>query len=332
MLFLDGPTYSEPRIGVADRAAARPIANSLEDLIGGTPLVRLDLPGSPPGVRVLGKLEAANPLSSIKDRAALFMVRGAEARGELIPGHGTIVEATSGNTGIALAALAAARGYRCIVVMPDSATRERRAIVRALGAEVVLTPRAAGYRGAIERARALHAEIPGAWFPRQHENGDNVRAHLQTTGPEIWTDCAGRIDAFVCGVGTGGTLTGIARYLKRRAPRIRVVAVEPAGSPVLSGGCGGLHGIPGLNGGFIAATTDVSLIDEVVVVGDEDAVAGARLVARRQGLLVGISSGAAIHASRQVARRLPAGATVVTVLPDGGERYLSLGDDEEPQP
>ena len=302
----------------------QPIAGSLENLIGATPLVSLTLPGLPADVRALAKLEMRNPLSSIKDRTSLFMLRAAETRGDLVPGRGTIVEATSGNTGISLAALAAARGYRCIVVMPDSATRERRQILRALGAEVALTPAADGYTGAIERAAELSAAIPGSWFPRQHENGDNVRAHFETTGPEIWADCEGRIDALVCGVGTSGTLTGVARFLKQQDPHIHVVAVEPEGSPVLSGGSGGPHGIPGLNGGFIAPTTDVSLIDQVVVVSDEEAASAARLLARRQGLLVGISSGAAVSASLRVARALTPGATLVTILPDTGERYLSL--------
>lgn len=307
----------------------RPIADSLEDLIGGTPLARLRLPGAKPDVITLAKLEMFNPLSSLKDRASLFMLRAAEQRGELVAGQGTIVEATSGNTGISLAALAAARGYRCVIVLPDSASRERKQILRALGARVVLTPQAQGYTGAITKAAELCAELPGAWFPRQHENAANVRAHFETTGPEIWADCEGRIDALVCGVGTGGTLSGVAGFLKQQDPRIRVVAVEPQGSPVLSGGPGGLHGIPGLNGGFIAPTTDVSLIDEVLVVSDAEAADTAAQLARQQGLLVGISSGAAAHGCRQLTHRLPAGMTVVTILPDTGERYLSLHDDEE---
>lgn len=307
----------------------RPPAASIEDLIGGTPLVRLGLPDLPPDITALGKLEMANPLSSIKDRASLFMLRAAERQGELVPGRGTIVEASSGNTGISLSALAAGRGYRCVIVLPDSATRERRQILRALGAEVVLTPRAAGYRGAIEKAEELRDEIPGAWLVSQHENPENVRAHFETTGPEIWADCDGRIDALVCGVGTGGTLTGIARYLKERNPALHVVAVEPEGSPVLSGGAGGLHAIPGLNGGFVAPTTDTSCIDEIVVVSDDAAASTARMLARSTGLLVGISSGAAAHACQLVARQLHPGATMVAVLPDTGERYLSLYDDEQ---
>jgi cysteine synthase len=305
-----------------------PIARSVDELIGHTPLLRLDLPDLSPDITALGKLEMANPLSTSKDRAALFMVRAAESRGELLPGSGTIVEASSGNTGISLAALAAARGYRCVIVLPDSATVERRQILRALGAEVVLTPRAAGYRGAIAKAQELQREIRGAWMPCQHENPDNVRAHYETTGPEIWADCEGRIDALVCGVGTGGTLTGTARYLKEQNPAIHVVAVEPEGSPVLSGGPGGLHGIPGLNGGFVAPTTDVSVIDEIVVVSDAEAVSTARLLGQTSGLLVGISSGAAARGCQRITRALRPGATVVAILPDTGERYLSTWPDE----
>jgi cysteine synthase len=306
----------------------RPIAASIDDLVGGTPLVRLALPGLPGDVTALAKLEMANPLSSSKDRAGLYMLRGAEQRGELVPGRGTIIEATSGNTGISVAGLAATRGYRCIMVLPDNATAERRRILRALGAEVVLTPHAAGYDGAISKAKDLHQEIPGSWFVNQNENPDNVRAHFETTGPEIWADCRGHVDALVCGVGTGGTLTGAARYLKQRNPALQVVAVEPEGSPVLSGGPGGLHAIPGLNGGFVAPTTDVSCIDEVVVVSDADAASTASLLARSCGLLVGISSGAAAHGCLQVAQRLRPGATVVAILPDGGERYLSMSHAE----
>jgi cysteine synthase A len=310
-------------------ARSRPIADSVEELIGGTPLVRLRLPGIPADITALAKLEMANPLSTSKDRAALFMIAGAERRGELIPGAGTIVEASSGNTGISLAALAAARGYPCIIVVPDSVTLERRQILRTLGATVVLTPRAAGYRGAIAKAQELQLATPGAWMSCQHENADNVRAHYETTGPEIWDDTQGRIDVLVCGVGTGGTLTGIARYLKERNPAIRVVAVEPEGSPVLSGGAGGLHGIPGLNGGFIAATTDVSCIDEIVIVSDAEATSTARRLSRTAGLLVGISSGAAARACERIAPMLQPGAIVVTVLPDTGERYLSLWQEEQ---
>ncbi|MFI7382777.1 cysteine synthase A [Streptomyces sp. NPDC049813] len=304
------------------------IVDGIADLVGSTPLVRLRPDGVRPDVRVLAKLEAANPLSSIKDRAALFMLDAAERRGDLLPG-GTIVEATSGNTGIALAALAAARGHRCVIVLPDSASDERAALLRAFGARVVRTPRDAGYAGAIAKAEEIHAATPGSWLCRQHENQDNVRAHYATTGPEIWEATGGDIDMFVCGVGTGGTLTGIARYLKEQDPAVQVVAVEPAGSPVLSAGHGGLHRIPGLNGGFVAPTTDVSLIDRIVTVSDDDAWRSARALAAGHGLFVGVSSGAAVHACAELAAKPEyAGRTVVTVLPDSGERYLSVWDDD----
>ncbi|EFL19175.1 cysteine synthase family protein [Streptomyces sp. C] len=310
----------------------RRIADSIADLVGSTPLIRLRFDDSAPGGEVLAKLEAANPMSTSKDRAALYMLRAAEDRGDLMRGNGTVIEATSGNTGISLAALSAARGYRCVIVLPDSATAERVALLKALGAEVVQTPRDAGYPGAIAKAQELHAATPGSWFACQHENADNVRAHYETTGPEIWADTAGRIDVLVCGVGTGGTLSGTAKYLKEQDPRIRVVAVEPENSPVLTQGQGGLHRIPGLNGGFVAPTTDVALIDNVVTVSDEDAMATARSLARRQGVFVGVSSGAVAHACARLAAHPDyIGATIVTILPDTGERYLSLWN-ETPAP
>jgi cysteine synthase len=304
-----------------------PVADSLHDLIGQTPLLRLQLPGASPGTTVLAKLEAANPLSSVKDRTALWMLRAAMRSGALPPTGGTIVEATSGNTGIALAALAASLNHRCIIVLADNATPERIALLRALGAEIVFTPGAAGTLGAIEEAQRVHRRTPGSWFACQHENEDNVRAHRESTGPEIWRATGGLIDTLVCGVGTGGTLTGIAQYLREQAPDVRIVAVEPADSPVLSQGVGGTHRIPGLNGGFIAATTDVSLIDQVITVSNADALNAARAVARRHGVLSGISSGAVAHACAQLAAKPEyAGRTIVTVFPDSGERYLSLWD------
>ncbi|WP_052489090.1 cysteine synthase family protein [Streptomyces sp. 150FB] len=304
------------------------VADSIEDLVGSTPLIRLRLDGQAAGAQVLAKLESANPMSSSKDRAALEMMRAAEQRGQLVPGTGTVVEATSGNTGISLAAFAASRGYHCVIVLPDNATPERVRLLKAFGAEVVQTPSERGYPGAIEKAQEIHAATPGSWFPCQHENQDNVRAHYETTGPEIHAAVHAtgrRVDTLVCTVGTGGTLTGIAKYLKEMDPSVRVIAVEPEKSPVLSRGVAGQHRIPGLNGGFVAITTDVSLIDEVFTVSDEDALEMARHLARSQGLFVGVSSGAAAFASAAVAARPDhAGSTVVTVLPDTGERYLSM--------
>ncbi|MDX8141922.1 cysteine synthase A [Lentzea sp. BCCO 10_0061] len=313
---------------VSQPLTRRPPAHSLVDLIGGTPTVRLDL-----GVttaNLYAKLEMANPLSSVKDRAALYMINGAEERGDLTRGTGTIVEATSGNTGISMAAIAAARGYKCVIVLPDSATSERIQLLRAFGAEIVLTPYQEGYVAAIAKAEEIYRERPGSWFACQHENSDNVAAHYATTGPEIWNDSDGEVDVFVCGVGTGGTLSGTAKYLKERNPGIRVVAVEPEGSPVLSQGWGGLHRIPGLNGGFVAPTTDVALIDEILAVSDEDAYSTARELARTAGLLVGVSSGAAAHACRVLSARPEyAGKNLVTVFPDTGERYLSWFNQED---
>jgi cysteine synthase A len=300
------------------------IADSIAELIGNTPLLRVPVDGVAPGAAVLAKLESANPLASVKDRAALFMMRAAEDSGQLRPG-GTVIEATSGNTGIALAALAAARGYRCLIVLPDSATPERIGLLQALGAEIFLTPREDRYQGAIDKAEELRRRIPGSWFPKQHENADNVRAHRETTGPEIWADTDGRVDILVCGIGTGGTLCGAAAYLKERNPAVLAIGVEPEASPLLSKGYAGTHAIPGLNGGFVAGTTDVSLIDEILTVSDDEALFTAKWLARRVGVLAGISSGAAVHAAVAVARRsASAGKTIAVVLPDTGERYLSV--------
>ncbi|MFG2876109.1 pyridoxal-phosphate dependent enzyme [Streptomyces sp. NPDC048337] len=307
----------------------RPVADSLADLIGGTPLLRLPMDriqdGVPADADVLAKLELFNPWSSSKDRAALWMLRAAEERGQLTPGNGTVIEATSGNTGISLAALAADRGYRCVIVLPDNATPERVAILEHLGAEVVRTPHTGGYQAAVDKAEELHRATPGSWFCCQHDNADNVRAHYESTGPEIWSDCDGRIDVFVGGVGTGGTLSGVGRFLRERNPSVRLVAVEPAGSPLLSGGEPGTHCIPGFNGGFIAPTTDQDLIDLVVPVSDADALDTTRRLARRIGLTVGVSAGAVVHAAGVLAARPEyRGKRIVTLLPDTGERYLSL--------
>jgi cysteine synthase len=308
-----------------ETSLARPrVAHGIEELIGNTPMLRLPAGDAAPGVQLIAKLESANPLSSIKDRTALWMLMAAEQAGELLPG-GTIIEATSGNTGISLAALASTRGYRCVIVMPDNATAERIGLLRLLGAEVVLTPHALRLRGVIDRAEELHQAIAGSWFARQHENAANVAAHRETTGPEIWRDTGGVIDILVCGIGTGGTFSGVAGYLKQRDPRLWAVAVEPSGSPVLSRGRAGAHAIPGLNGGFVADTTRRDLVDEVLTVTDAEALETARWLARRAGVLAGISSGAAVHAARCLARRPGnAGKVIVTIAPDTGERYLSM--------
>lgn len=308
----------------------RRIAASFEDLVGDTPLLRLQLDGLPATARVLAKLESANPLSSIKDRAALFMLRAAEESGALVAGA-TVIESTSGNTGIALAALCASRGYRCLIVLPSNASSERVLTLRMLGADVEFTDHTLGFRACVERAEELHAQMPGSWYARQHENPDNVRAHYETTGPEIWRDSGGHVDYLVCGIGTGGTITGIARYLRERNPDLKVVAVEPSGSALLSGGEPGPHRIPGLNGGFISPVTDVHLIDEVIAVDDADAAATTRALATRAGLLVGISAGAAAYGCLELARRHDlSDAVVATVFADSGERYLSWWPPAEP--
>jgi len=308
-----------------DLRPARPasIARSLEDLVGGTPLLRVDLPGLTDGVTLLAKLEMLNPLSSVKDRAALAMMRAAEESGRLPATGGTVIECSSGSTGISLAALCARRGHRCVIVMPDNATEERRLILRELGAEVVLVPHGDGLMAAWAHAEELQRSLPGSWVPHQDTNPANARAHYDTTGPEIWEATGGRVDVLVCGVGTGGTLTGTARYLKERTD-VHVVAVEPARSAVLSGGEPGPHGIPGIGAGYVSEITDLTLVDEVLAVPDEAAAATVRDVVRATGLPVGVSSGAAAWASRTVAAHPRwAGATVVTVFPDSGERYLS---------
>lgn len=299
------------------------IVSRIDELVGDTPM--LELSYSDLTARLLAKLEMFNPLSSVKDRAALHMLREAERSGRLHKGV-TVVEATSGNTGISLAALCAVRGYRCVLVMPDNATEERRRILRAFGAELVLSPFQDGLVGTMARARDLAASIPGAIYLGQDHNPNNPAAHYTTTGPEIWSACEGRVDVFVCCVGTGGTMTGVARYLKERTD-VHVVAVEPDGSPVLSGGERGPHRIPGIGGGIIQDNTDLHCVDEVLRVTDGEAAATTVALAKQFGLFVGVSSGAAVHAARTVAARPEwAGATVVTILPDTGERYLSIWD------
>ena len=299
------------------------VAHILTDLIGNTPLLALERYA--PGTRVLAKLESFNPLSSAKDRAALYMIRDAEDRGLLKPG-GVIVEPTSGNTGVGLAYIAALRGYRLVLTMPETMSAERRSLLSALGVELVLTPGDQGMSGAIRRAQELLETLPGAWMPGQFDNPANARAHYETTGPEIWRDTDGTVDVLVAGVGSGGTLTGAGRYLKERNPQIKLVAVEPAESPVLSGGPAGPHKIQGIGAGFVPQVLDRSLVDEVLTIPGAEAMEAVRALARTEGLLVGISSGAAARAAALLAARPEyAGRTIVTVFPDTGERYLSTG-------
>ena len=297
------------------------IASILTDLIGNTPLLRLER--FAPGGGVLAKLECMNPLSSAKDRAALYMIDEAERAGKLAPG-GVIVEPTSGNTGVGLAYIGALRGYRVILTMPESMSQERRDLLSALGAELVLTPGATGMAGAVAEAEALAASIPGAWIPDQFGNPANPKAHYETTGPEIWRDTDGEVDILVAGVGTAGTLCGTGRYLKERKPGIKVVAVEPAESALLSGGAAGPHKIQGIGANFIPGNYDPSVVDEVLKVPGDEALAAGRELVRTEGLLCGISSGAAAWAARELAQRLEyAGKVIVAGLPDTGERYLS---------
>lgn len=300
-------------------------AASVLSLIGDTPLVRLDRVVPRGAAEVWAKVESRNPGGSVKDRIALAMVQAAEKAGVLTPGS-TIIEPTSGNTGIGLALVAAARGYRLVVVMPESMSLERRTLLRAYGARVELTPAAEGMSGAVRRAHDLLAGNPSWYMPDQFSNPANPEVHRRTTGPEILAAAGRGIDAFVAGVGTGGTLTGVGRCLREAVPGLHIAAVEPAASPVLSGGAPGPHRIQGIGAGFVPEALDRSLIDEIIRVTDAEAAAAARGLAREEGLLCGISSGAAVHGAVEVARRVGRGGRVVTVLPDTGERYLSMED------
>ncbi len=300
-------------------------SHTITDLIGNTPMLKLDGIMKLHNLRadVVAKIEGKNPGGSVKDRIAKAMIDDAEARGVLKPGA-TIIEPTSGNTGIGLASVAAARGYRLVLTMPETMSVERRNLLKAYGAELVLTEGPRGMRGAIEKANELAAEIKGSFIPGQFDNPANPEAHRKTTGPEIWRDTGGRVDIFVAGVGTGGTITGAGEYLKSRNPALRAVAVEPDASPVLSGGAAGPHPIQGIGAGFIPKVLNVGVIDEIIRVKADDASAATRELARHEGLLAGISSGAAIWAAVQLAKRTDnAGKTIVVVLPDTGERYLS---------
>ncbi|MCD8211584.1 MAG: cysteine synthase A [Oscillospiraceae bacterium] len=301
------------------------IYTSADQLIGGTPLLELTHIEKRENLnaKIVGKLEYLNPAGSVKDRIARAMILDAEERGALKPGA-VIIEPTSGNTGIALASVAAARGYKLILVMPETMSVERRQLMKAYGAELVLTDGAKGMKGAIARADELAAETPGSFIPGQFVNPANPAVHEETTGPEIWEDTGGDIDLFVAGVGTGGTITGAGRFLKSKKPDIQIVAVEPAGSPVLSEGHAGTHKIQGIGAGFVPEVLDTGIYDEIITVTDEDAFQAGREFGRSEGILVGISSGAAVWASIQLARRPEnIGKTIVAILPDSGDRYLS---------
>lgn len=301
------------------------IYTSADQLIGRTPLLELTRIEKETGAkaRILAKLEYFNPAGSAKDRVARAMLDDAEARGLLKPGS-VIIEPTSGNTGIGLASVAAARGYRVIIVMPETMSVERRQLMGAYGAQVVLTEGAKGMAGAIAKAEELSREMPDSFIPGQFVNPANPAAHRTSTGPEIWADTDGQVDIFVAGVGTGGTITGVGEYLKGKNPEVRVVAVEPANSPVLSGGSSGKHGIQGIGAGFVPQALNTSIYDEIITVEDEDAFALGRNMGKLEGVLVGISSGAALWAAVQLAKRAEnKGKTIVTLLPDAGDRYLS---------
>ena len=299
------------------------VYRSASELIGNTPLLELTAVEKAMGLsgKVLAKLEYFNPAGSAKDRVALAMIRDAENRGLLKEGS-VIIEPTSGNTGIGLACVAAARGYRTVIVMPDSMSVERQTLMKAYGAEVVLTPGVLGMQGAIEKAEAMAKEIPGSFIPDQFGNPANSAAHRATTGPEIWNDTEGQVDIFVAGVGTGGTITGVGEYLKAQSSAVQVVAVEPAGSPLLSGGKAGPHGLQGIGANFVPTVLNTAIYDRIIPVTEAEAYEAARMLGRTEGILVGISSGAALHAALIAAKENP-GKTVVVLLPDTGDRYLS---------
>ena len=302
-----------------------PIYHSVTELIGRTPLLELCNyeRNHCLGAALLAKLECMNPAGSAKDRVAANMIARAEAEGRLAPG-GTVIEPTSGNTGIGLAAVAAAKGYRVILTMPDTMSVERRALIAAYGAEIVLTPGAAGMAGAVSKAEELHRNIPGSIIAGQFENPANPEAHERTTGPEIWADTGGKVDIFVAGAGTGGTVSGVGRYLKAQNPAVKIVAFEPAASPLLTEGRAGPHGLQGIGANFVPENLDRTVLDEILTVTDADAYAAGRELARTEGILVGITSGAAVWAAAQLAMRPEnAGKTIVALLPDSGERYLS---------
>jgi len=299
------------------------IASDVTDLIGGTPLVQLNRVVGNCGATILGKLESANPGNSVKDRIGRAMIEAAEKSGALVPGRSTIVEPTSGNTGIALAMVAAVKGYPCVIVMPDTMSPERRATMRAFGAKIVLTEGAKGMRAAIERANEIAAKIPNSYIPQQFRNPANPTVHFETTAREIWDDTEGRVDALVAGVGTGGTITGVARYIKPKKPSFKAIAVEPLDSPVLSGGSPGPHKIQGIGPGFVPEVLETDNLDGVITVSNDAAVAMSLRLAREEGILCGISAGANVHAAVEYGSRPEnEGKLIVTIICDFGERYI----------
>ena len=301
------------------------VYNSITELAGGTPLLKLNRIAKEKELdfNLYGKLELFNPAGSAKDRVGLAMILDAEAKGLLKPGA-TIIEPTSGNTGIGLAMTAMARGYNIILTMPDTMSVERRNLLAAYGAQVVLTPGAEGMKGSIAKAEELAAQIPGSFIPGQFDNPANPDVHYRTTGPEIWNDLDGKVDVFVAGAGTGGTITGVGRYLKEKNPDVKIIAVEPASSPLLSKGQAGPHGLQGIGANFVPSILDLNVIDEIITVTEEDAYAAGRLMAGKEGVLVGITSGAALHAAMEAGSRPEnSGKNIVAFLPDTGERYLS---------